>query len=74
MENKNTVSFMITGFLTCIHTPLKNSLHPRLQGSHIPLGCQSASQSNTPEREKQELCHVQRQRKDNQRQKMQEWK
>lgn len=60
MENKNTVRFMITGFLTCIHTPLKNSLHPRLQGSHTPSGCQSASQNNTPERQKPELCHVQR--------------
>lgn len=58
MENKNIVKLRIKGFLTCIHTLLKNSLHPHLQESRTPLGCQSASQSNTPEREEPEFCQA----------------
>lgn len=58
MENKNNVKLGIKGFLTCIHTLLKNSLHPHLLGSRTPLGCQSASQSNTTEREKTEFCQA----------------
>jgi len=58
MENKNIAKVRIKGFPTCIHTLLKNSLHPRLQVSHTPLGCQSASQSSTPEREARILSGI----------------
>lgn len=57
-EKKNIVQLRIKGFLTCIHTLLKNSLHPHLQGSRTPLGCQSASQSNTPEGEARILSGI----------------